>query len=305
VNWGCLRSQGRDGQAVFRALRHSFLWPALVWLYAAIAVGQSTPLGEAEAALQSVQFDRAREAAHRAVHAGGLDTKQLARAYEIIGLCAASVGSNAEAHAAYLRLLALAPETRPSEMLPPEKNRPFYEAQGFWLARRERLGLTLDIDVATRRVKVQLSDPLGMGEKLVYEEPGDTATRVVHPLPSSGSTVELEVPPRPGAVSFVVDLVDAHSSVVARAEGKLEPPPPAAGKDCKGPCLDASKPPPPPAVVGIEPPPAEKSERRAAWVRSPWLWTAVGVVVVGGAVTTAVLLRNRDPELRTDISIAR
>jgi hypothetical protein len=275
-----------------------------VWLQVSVALGQTTPLGDAEEALQSVQFDRAREAAHRAVDGGGLDTAQLARAYEIIGLCAASVGSNAEAHAAYLRLLALAPETRPSDILPPEKNRPFYEAQGFWLARRDRLGLELDIDSTTRHVKVQLSDPLGMGNKLVYEEPGDAATRVVHPLPTSGSTVSLEVPPRPGAVAFVVDLIDEHGNLVVRAQGKLEPAPPDAGKDCKGPCLDRTAPLPPPVVVGIEPPSPTRSERRS-WVRSPWLWTAIGVVVVGGVTTTAILLRNREPELRTDVSLAR
>jgi hypothetical protein len=275
------------------------LGAALLWLPGP-SRAQPSALGEAETALQSVQFDRAREAAHRAVDGGGLDTAQLARAYEIIGLCAASVGSHAEAHAAYLRLLALAPGTRPSDMLPPEKNRPFYEAQGFWLARRERLGLALEVEPSTRRVKVQVTDPLGMGEKLVYVEPADAPSRVVHPLPTTG-IVELEVGTQPAAVEFVVELIDAQANVLARRTGKLEsaaPPVAAQPAALPAPTLVADE--------EDEPPPSAPPERpRRTLRRSPWLWAAVGVVVAGAATTTAILMRSREPELRTDISLDR
>ena len=64
---------------------------------------------------------------------------------------------------------------------------------------------------------------------------------------------------------------------------KVEPPPP--------PKVE----PPPPPPVAPPPPPIEKEEGGSIW-SSPWLWVAVGAVVVaGGATTAGILLTREDP----------
>lgn len=54
----------------------------------------------------------------------------------------------------------------------------------------------------------------------------------------------------------------------------------------------------PSASLPLQTPPAGRRERRA--VKSPWLWTAVGLVVAGAAAGAAVALTRKDPAARTE-----
>lgn len=287
--------------------RHSLIWAQVQVVCIALCLvppgrlahaDDSSRLASAEQHLEAVEFDAARDAAHAAVQSGALGAKDLARAYEIIGVCAAAVGNKEEARAAYLRLLALKPGARPSDILAPEKNRVFYEAQGFWQARLERFELRV-IVVPPWRVEVSVQDPLTMAQTLRYgavANPQDRQARELTPA----EPLSLAFPAE-GPRDLAFELLDPHGNVLARREVTLggaepsavaTPGPPLA----PGPVIDAKPVAPPPA----SPP---KDAARSRW-RSPWLWGAVSVVVVGAAATTTwLLVRERDVPVHTDVSI--
>ncbi len=277
----------------------SLAWMALctmlAWAATTLAHAQAAdPLAAAEQHFQAVEFDAARDAAHAAVRTGKLEVAELARAYEIIGVSAAAVDNQEEARAAYLRLLALKLDARSSDILPPEKNRVFYEAQGFWFARADRFDLTV-VQAPERRVEVNVRDPLAMAHTLTYGPAAKPEERVKKPLGQLAFPLWLAFPhDTPRELAF--ELRDAYGNVLVRRTISLpEPveavPPPSAA------VAAGEKEHAPPAV-----PPA-RSEKRPVW-RSPWLWGAVSVVVVGAAATTTwLVMRDDEIPVRTDVSL--
>jgi hypothetical protein len=252
------------------------------------------PLAAAEAHFQAVELDAARDAAHAAVRTGKLDVPELTRAYEIIGVSAAAVNNQEEARAAYLRLLALKLDARSSDILPPEKNRVFYEAQGFWFARTDRFDLTVS-QVPERRVEVNVRDPLAMAHTLSYGPANRPEQREKRSLRQLSFPLWLTFP-KDSARELAFELRDAYGNVLVRRTLTLtEPvvPPPNA--------VTVSE--PEPGGPGPLTTPPSRSDKRSVW-RSPWLWGAVSVVVVGAAVTTTLLvIRDREVPVRTDVSV--
>jgi tetratricopeptide (TPR) repeat protein len=271
---------------------------ALLLVAPGVRADEASRLALADQHLQAVEFDAARAAAHAAIESGKLEVKELARAYEIIGVSAAAVGNNEEARAAYLRLLALDADARPSDILPPEKNRVFYDAQGFWHGRAERFELAVTV-LAPRQVRVTVRDPLAMANTLAF---GDASAeeRATRPLTAGATPIELSFPAGP-PLELAFELRDLHGNVLARAQQHLADAKAAA--PCCAPTLEAEPDPGVRASESMPSAPVRKDEPRKLW-RSPWLWGAISVVVVGAAVTTTVLLvRDREAEARTDVSL--
>jgi hypothetical protein len=272
------------------------LWVLLAWGLLGRAEAQTAdPLAAAEEHFQAVEFDAARDAAHAAVRTGKLEPEQLTRAYEIIGVSAAAVGNQEEARAAYLRLLALKIDAPASDILPPEKNRVFYEAQGFWFARSDRFDLRV-WEAPDRRVEVTVRDPLAMAHTLTHGPKDKPAVRESEQLGQVAGPFWLTLAPDvPSELSF--ELRDAYGNVLVRRELTVKPC--CAPSEVAEQALEAEPAKPPPEL----PPPNRSDTRKALW-RSPWLWGAVSVVVVGAAAaTTWALVRERDTSLRSDVSV--
>jgi hypothetical protein len=272
------------------------LWALLALTFVASADAQPVdPLSTAEQRFQAVEFDAARDAAHAAVRTGTLEPEQLTRAYEIIGVSAAAVGNQEEARAAYLRLLALRIDAPASDILPPEKNRVFYEAQGFWFARSDRFDLRV-WEAPDRRVEVTVRDPLAMAHTLTYGPKNKPGERKSEQLGQVAGPFWLTLAPdAPSELAF--ELRDAYGNVLIRRELTVKPC--CAPSEAALTALEAVPPKPPPQP----PAPIRRDTRKARW-RSPWLWGAVSVVVVGAAAaTTWALVRERDTSLRSDVSV--
>lgn len=243
---------------------------------------------------EAVEFDAAREAAYAALRTGTLDSPLVARAYEIIGVSAAAVGDYDEARVAYQRLLALDPNARASDILPPEKNRAFYEAQGYWFSQVERFSLVVEA-LDSERVEVRVRDPLEMASELTYG-PGDVSSpRARRLLPVRAPFVITFAEDTPRALSF--ELRDRYGNLLAQSEVTLP---------AKGPVLAKEPAQPVPSAAPLATPtaPVTRSEREKSWLRSPWLWGAVSLVVAGAA-TTGIWLAVREPHVRvrTDLRI--
>ncbi|MEN9581275.1 MAG: hypothetical protein RJA70_4284, partial [Pseudomonadota bacterium] len=123
-------------------------------------------LDEAESAMLVVEYERAVRLASAALKKGGLASTDTARAFRTIGIAAAQSGDVARAEAAFLRLLALEPQSRVDKRLSPDRRGPVLSARGFWSVRRAGLGLTVRFDRRDHRLFVDYRDPIRWGQNV-------------------------------------------------------------------------------------------------------------------------------------------
>lgn len=294
--WGALAAVARPvlrrsalfGAVLFRAaLCCAVMVSGVASAGAQSAEGEGTQrLREAEEAYLAVNFAGVSQAADAAIEAGGLDQEQLARAYRLLGLGRAAAGDAQGAVQAYRSLLAIEPDARVDANLAPRLRSPFFEAQGYWAGRGERLALHCDRQGQSATVSVV--DVLGLGARLVDEHGvvRDPAPELV--VESSES------------LGFRVE--DAHGNVLRRcsiaAAVSLELP-------TETPSLDAPSSESlaePAATTGTPleatPEPVEVQTRRRPW----WPWVAAAAaVVVGGAIGLGVALRDPQVNLRSEV----
>ena len=151
-----------------RALSSSFLVAALL-----LALAPSRSYAQADAALQQaeqayleVDFERTQARAGDALAAGGHSPAQLVRIYQLLGVSAAALGDTQQAHDYFVRMLAIDPEGRLDDTVPPRLRAPFLEARGVVSARTERLSADVGLARAQSSVRVALVDPFEVARRV-------------------------------------------------------------------------------------------------------------------------------------------
>jgi hypothetical protein len=213
--------------------------------------------------------------------------ERLVKLYELLGTANGVLNKVEEAVDAFTHLLAIDPEYHLPRGLSPKVTKPFKEAGGFWLDRPGGLSVvpTLPHEIAagqTLTVTVKLDDALTMATnvRLSYKREGDPDfTKVETPVgPNITFNIAGDRLPVRGA-DYTVEL---SITALSANGGELR----TAG-DAAHPLSVAVRVPhdnavviPPAAVVDGNTHPAERKPLLKQW----WLWTAVGVVVVGAAL---------------------
>lgn len=125
---------------------------------AAAAQTGSELLDQAEQAYSNVDFESARQSATQAIDAGGLSPTQLVRAYQLVGVSDAALGDNPAAREAFVMMVAIDPDVRLDDTVPPRLRAPFLEARGT-VSARARLGAEVQLARAYGALRIALSDP--------------------------------------------------------------------------------------------------------------------------------------------------
>lgn len=252
---------------------------------ASVAAGQSPDaFTRAEQAYQEPDYQATLANAEEAVRAGNQSRQRLVRLYELIGLSAAALGDAERARDAYLRMLLIEPSQSVGDDVAPRLRAPYDEARGRRASLRGELGVDVGAVRDGRALRLAIGDPAQMAHEVVIgvRAPGEpafteirrpTADEVVAPLPdplASGERVE-----------HWVRLVDVHGNHLVEIGSPHDP------EVLQIRTAAAVIAPIPGPTPPAEPSRAEPS--RPIWT-SPWLWIAAGVVVVGGAIGTALAL---------------
>jgi hypothetical protein len=177
---------------------------------------QSDPLTAAEQAYTNVDFEAAIRDAQRALERGGNDRARLARIYRILSISRAGMNDADGARQAYIRHLALEPDSHADRGLSPTMRAPLMEARGFFNDHPERM------EIVARRVRdgagveVALADPVGMVRTIwLRVRVGDHAAWVDVRQPA-GAHVTFALPPGASAMSveYVLRGEDEHGNHV-------------------------------------------------------------------------------------------
>ena len=148
-----------------------------LWACAAAAQPAAT-LDSAEAAYLAVDFDGTRTAARDALATGQNDRAATLRLYTLLGIANSAVGNDADARAAFRRVIALEPDARLDKTLSPKIRAPYLEVRGELTARGDvaRLDATL-----TRRhghLSFALRDPAAIVRSIDIAYRGAKSERV-------------------------------------------------------------------------------------------------------------------------------
>lgn len=225
-----------------------------------------------------LKFEEARAAYEQAANVRLASTDEVVAAYQGLGIAAATLGDEAAAREAFLRLLALRPDARlEGSDISPRQRAPFEAAQRF---SKDKGPLRLEHDVAPSwpigepvAVRVDVSSDwlaLVAGVRLNYRR----APGAYQELAATGRRpYEILVPASPsGGVEYFLEAVDRHGcplSTLGSADAPLRV-----------------------AVVAAEAPGAPLHRR-------PWLWVVVGALVAAGA-TALVVSATRDATYRVE-----
>jgi hypothetical protein len=209
----------------------------------------TTGLAAAEQAYQDVDFATMREQATRALAAGGATREETSRLYVLDGISAAAMGQDDEAKQAFVAALAVDPTLKLDRNLSPKIRGPYLEAQGYWGAYSEHLGLIARAAADGGHLTVELVDPGHLATKVVlhvrapgsttYAENAADAAHVVHfPLPEDAQHRGYE---------YFAAALDANRNVLAELGNEGDPRVQRAA--LVGPALDRG---------GVQPPPAHQ-----------------------------------------------
>ncbi len=192
------------------------LWAVGAVLTTARADAQARDdLRDAEQAFQQIDFEATRAAAQRALDAGGHTLAQTARIYYLLGLAHAATGSESRSRDAYIRYIALDPESRTDRSLSPQLRAPLLEARGYWSSQSQRFTMTERFVRESSSLEMTVSDPASMATSIVvrFRVAGEAAFREVVRPSGDSVTIALEGAVTAGA-DYVVQLVDNHRNVL-------------------------------------------------------------------------------------------
>jgi len=150
--------------ALLLALGFAGMIPSL-----AHAEDASSALAAAERAYQDVDFSATREAAQRALEAGGSAPEQTARLHVLLGISAAALGDADDAKQHFVAALAVNPELKLDKTLSPKIRDPYLQAQGYWSAAGERLALRAAPSGDGQHLVVRLQDPASLVAKIALD----------------------------------------------------------------------------------------------------------------------------------------
>ena len=215
------------------------------------------PLRRAEQAYRNIDFVVAGEAAMQAIREGGLGPSELARAYELHGTASAALGDDDAALSSFVRMLALDPDREVRE-LSPALRAPYLQARGQVATMDELFSVEVTLSRPTSSVSVRLVDPFELAATIIVRSrgggTGDFQEERFDAAPAVRQTVEGI--PETGWAETAVEVLDEYGNRL-RVAGTVQEP------------LTLGEP-----IIVVE--------GRAGW-KSPWLWTALGLVVLGGA----------------------
>jgi len=182
-------------------------------------------LAAAEQAYQEVDFATMHEEATRALARGGATRDETARLYVLAGISSAALGEDEEAKRAFIVALGVDPTLKLDRNLSPKIRGPYLEAQGYWGAHLERLGLEARVATDGENLTIGLVDPAHLTARVTlqaravgtttYEGSGADAARVVR------FSLPKDAPDR-GLEYFAVAL-DAHQNVLAELGSEMDP----------------------------------------------------------------------------------
>jgi len=181
-------------------------------------------LSLAEEAMSTIDYQRSRELAERAIATGGLEIDDLTRAYRIAALSLAQLDDLDGAEKAFIKLFALEPASKLAMRLSPARRGPVLNARGFWSLHKDSFGVDVTYARRERQLVVRIRDPLSWGRTVhVWSRFGDrpftksqrpAAGQVVFSVADIGSTEALDV---------YVFVVDEHANVLMRFGREREP----------------------------------------------------------------------------------
>ena len=195
-------------------------------LVAASSVHAQNTISEAEEAYLNVDFERTLELCDQALREGNHSPERVTRIYELMGVAHAANGDEDASREAYIKMLALDPESQVDTNLSPRLRSPFMEARGHWATRSERLTLDARLVRARASLRVIVTDPVSMATEVrvltrVAGEMGEmNETR--YPVEES-RLVEVDGLPDADQIEYVVQLLDAHGNAIRQLGTEDEP----------------------------------------------------------------------------------
>ena len=278
-------------------------------------------LGKAVELTLEMKYPEALKLANKTLRSSSSGPGELAKAYEIQGMCLASLGKTKAAVQSFRRLLAIDPGFRFGENISPKIAEPFDQALKE-SKDQKKISLAhtaLDAEVARDKLVLKVileADPLSMVKKIRmrYRADGGKKKAKTRRIKKPG-TVAMKFAKKLKAkeIRYWFEAKNRHGGVLARAGSESEPftvkirppkPPVVAVSPVVKKKLDPEPPAPPPPVTPPEKPEPE-DDGSGAWYEQWWLWTGVGVLVTG-AVVGAILasdLGESGGQLQYDVFI--
>ena len=181
-------------------------------------------LSLAEEAMSTIDYQRSRELAERAIAKGGLEVDDLTRAYRILALSLAQLDDLEGAERTFVKLFALEPSSKLAMRLSPARRGPVLNARGFWSLHKDSFGVDVTYARRERQLVVRVRDPLNWGRSVhVWSRFGDrpyiktqrpTAPQVLVGVDEIAATDALDV---------YVFVVDDRGNVLMRFGREREP----------------------------------------------------------------------------------
>lgn len=251
-----------------------------------LAQGGPSALATAERAYLDVDFEGTRTSARAAIAEGELDTRDLARAYELLAVASAALGDDETARDAYVRLLVLAPDAGPGDILPPERRTAYREARAIVALQVDPLSVEVRWDATARAARITVRDALGLASGIRFERfaSGASASRTVVPLAEGVATVPLA--DAEGELAYAVTVLDAHGNHwlergTAEAPVRLRIP----------------------SAVEAAPPVTEERRLSRRTRSLLWIGSAVTFVAAGALTAGLVVHSHRTTPLATDVVV--
>jgi hypothetical protein len=187
---------------------------AAVLVTAAPALAGDGPviLGNAQKAIDDIDYEAARALTDQALESGELLPPELARAHLLAGEVAAALGDDAAAHDHFERFLLLAPDGQLPAGLSPKITQPFVAARASAVA----LGkATFDVELTRAPGKVAITiggDPLHMAARVRVRLNGGSELQAI------GARIELPADDKV-AITASVAILDEHGNELAHRDG--------------------------------------------------------------------------------------
>jgi tetratricopeptide (TPR) repeat protein len=181
-------------------------------------------LALAEEAMTTLDYQRARALAQRAIDSGGLGGDEVARAYALVGVASAQMDDNDTAKRAFLRLFALQPGSDVATRLAPTHRSAVLDARGFWSVHQEGFGIDVSYARRERQVVVKLRDPIGWARTVwVWSRFGDRPYVKAEQAAASELVFDIDDIQEADALEAYVFVTDERGNVLARLGKERDP----------------------------------------------------------------------------------
>jgi hypothetical protein len=296
-------------------------WVVLILSALPAAVQAGGDLDRAVELTLEMKYPEALKLANKTLKSSSSGPGELAKAYEIQGMCLASLGKTKAAVQSFRRLLAIDPGFRFGENISPKIAEPFDQALGE-SKNQKKISLAhsaLAEEVARDKLVLKVTleaNPLSMVRKIRMRYRADGGKKKVKTrrIKKPGAVaMKFSKKLKAKEISYWFEAQNRHGGVLARAGTEKEPftvkikppkPPVVAVSPVVKKKLEPEPPVPLPPVMPPEKPEPQEDDS-GAWYEQWWLWTGVGVLVTG-AVVAAVLasdLGESGGQLRYDVFI--